>query len=101
MTLNSKNFSMKTIQWLVINKKGIRQVRSTKPNLGWDEIAVKINLEIPDQMFVRPSIEAKLEIKDVPNNAFNPSIIINTADLIEQQTGAKINFTVVNELDKK
>lgn len=92
---------MKTSQWLVINRKGIKQVRSSKPSLKFDELAVRINLEVPDQLFVRPTIEARLEIKDVPNNAYNPSIIIDTADLIEQQTGAKINFTVVNELDKK
>lgn len=88
---------MKAKEWLIINKNGIKSTRKTKPALDWDEIAVQINLEIPDELFKRPTIEARLEVKDVPNNAYNPEIIVNTASLIEQQTGAKINFTVVHE----
>ncbi len=86
---------MKAASWLIINKNGIKGVRKTKPFLEWNEIAVKVNLEIPNELFDRPTIEATLQVKDVPNNAYNPDIVINTAELIEQQTGAKINFTVV------
>jgi hypothetical protein len=85
---------MKVSQWLAINRRGITKVRKTKPDLGWDEIAVKIQLNIPDELFRRPTIEANLVIENVPNNAYNPDIIINTKELIEQQTGAKIDFTV-------
>lgn len=91
---------MKINQWLAINKNGITKVKKTKPALNWDEIAIKILLEIPDELFRRPIIDAHLEIKDVPNNAYNPEIIVNTKELIEQQTGAKINFTV-NEIPKE
>jgi len=88
---------MKIIQWLAINKNGITKVRKTKPDLDWNEIAVQLKLEIPDDIFKRPIIDAKLEVKDVPNNAYDTEIIVNTKELIEQQTGAKINFTVVRE----
>lgn len=88
---------MKIKQWLAISKSGITKVRKTKPDLDWNEIAVAIQLEIPDELFNRPIIDARLEIKDVPRNAFNPEIVVNTKELIEQQTGAKINFTVVHE----
>lgn len=88
---------MKIKQWLVINKNGITKFRKTKPDLDWNEIAVQITLEIPDELFMRPTIEARLQIVDVPNNAYDTEIIVNTKDLIEQQTGAKINFTVVRE----
>jgi len=90
---------MKVNNWLVIGKNGIRRTYKgkNKPSLDWDEIAVRLCLEIPDDLFRRPIIDAKLEVKDVPNNAYNPEIVINTADLIEQQTGAKINFRVVRE----
>lgn len=85
---------MKQSSWLIINKNGVKGVRKTRPALEWDEIAIKINLEIPKELFERPTIEATLEVKDVPNNAYRPDIVVNTAELIEQQTGAKINFTV-------
>jgi hypothetical protein len=92
---------MKESSWLVINKRGIKAVRKTRPALEWDEIAVKINLEIPKELFDRPTIEATLEVKDVPNNAYHPDIVVNTAELIEQQTGAKINFTVVQATEEE
>ena len=92
---------MITRQWLAINKNGIQRIRKTKPHLNWDEIAILIRINIPDDLFKRPQIEAKLIVQEVPNTVYNPEIIINTKDLIEQQTGAKIDFTVVHEEKKK
>lgn len=86
---------MKVAQWLAINKNGIVKVRKTKPFLEWNEVAIRLQLDIPDELFRRPTIDAILTVKDVPNNAYNPDIVINTQELIEQQTGAKINFTVI------
>ena len=87
---------MKFINWLIINKNGIKAVRRTKPALDYNEIAVKINLDIPKELFERPSIEATLKIDGVPNNAYKPDLIVNTVDLIEQQTGARIEFKVLD-----
>lgn len=80
--------------WLVINKNGIKSVRKSKPGLDWDEVAVKINIDVPKELFQRPTLEATLIVKDIPNNAYHPEVVIDTVALIEQQTGAKINFTV-------
>lgn len=86
---------MKIVNWLIIDKNGIKGTRKTKPDLKWNEIAVKINLEIPKELFERPSIEATIKIDEVPNVAYKPDLIINTKDLIEQQTGAKIDFKIL------
>lgn len=86
---------MKEISYLIIGKNGVRGVRKTKPSLGWDEIACKINLDVPDELFRRPHIEAILKIEDIANTVYNPEIIINTKELIEQQTGVKVNFKVI------
>jgi len=88
---------MKVIQWLAINKRGIVKIRKTKPSLEWNEIAFKLEIKVPDELFVRPHIEAILEIKDIPNVVNRPDIIINTKELIEQQTGAKIDFRVIED----
>ena len=87
---------MKFTNWLVINKNGIKTVRKSKPDLAYNEIACKIQLEIPRELFERPAIEATLKIDNVPNNVYNPDLIINTKELIEQQTGAKIDFRILN-----
>lgn len=92
---------MKVSNWLVIDRNGVKATRKTKPSLDWDEIAIKINLEIPNELFQRPTLEATVQVTDLPNNAYKPDVIIDTVDLIEQQTGAKINFTVVQATDEK
>ncbi len=86
---------MKFVNWLIINKNGIKGVRKTKPDLAYNEIACKIQLDVPKELFERPQIEAILKIDNIPNNACNPEIIVNTKDLIEQQTGAKIDFKIL------
>ena len=86
---------MKIVNWLILNRNGIKGVRKTKPDLAYNEIAVKINLDIPKELFERPLIEATLKIDNVPNCAYEPEIIINTKELIEQQTGAKVEFKVL------
>ncbi len=86
---------MRIESWLIVNPNGIKAVRKTKPYLEWNEIAIKINLDVPKELFQRPTLEATIEVKDLPNNAYQPEVVIDTVALIEQQTGAKINFTVV------
>ena len=90
---------MKTQAWLIIDKNGVKSVRKSRPALKWDELSICLDLEVPKELFARPTISARLEIKDIPNSSYSPELIINTAELIEQQTGAKINFTVVHETE--
>lgn len=85
---------MKVSNWLVINRNGVKTVRKSKPSLDWDEIAVKLNLEIPDELFRRPTIEASVKVTDVPNTVYQPDLIIASINDIEQQLGAKVNLTV-------
>lgn len=92
---------MKLTNWLIINKNGIKGVRKTKPDLAYNEIAVRINLDIPKELFERPQIEATIKIEEVPNNVYKPDLIINTKDLIEQQTGAKIDFKILPIEERK
>lgn len=88
------------VNWLIINKNGIKGVRRSKPDLAYNEIACKIQLDIPKELFERPQIEACLKIDNVPNMAYKPELIINTKELIEQQTGAKIEFKIISGDEK-
>lgn len=85
---------MKVSNWLIIDRKGIKATRKQKPALDWDEIAVKLNLEIPDELFRRPTIDATVKVTDVPNTAYEPTLIIDSIKDIEQQLGAKVQLTV-------
>lgn len=74
---------MRFVNWLIINKNGIKGVRKAKTDLAYNEIACKIQLDIPKELFERPKIEATLKIDNIPNNAYNPDIIINTKELLD------------------
>lgn len=89
---------MKEIAYLIIGKTGIRGVRKTKPDLKWDEVACRIELNVPDSLFERPQLEATIKVKEelLSPNYINPELIINTKELIEQQTGAKIDMKVIS-----
>lgn len=92
---------MRVTNWLIINKNGIKGVRKTKPDLAYNEIACRLQLDIPKELFERPQIEASLKIDNIPNDVFKPEIIVNTKDLIEQQTGAKIDFKILPTKEDK
>lgn len=85
--------------YLIIGKSGVRGTRKTKPPLKWDEISLKVNLDLPDILFQRPLIEAKITVDKemVLPETINPEIVINTKELIEQSTGCKIDFKVIRE----
>ena len=94
-SVKERNENMKIISWLIVNPNGVKSVRKSRPYLEWNEIAIKVNIDVPKELFERPTLEANIKVDELPNNAYKPEIVLDTVDLIEQQTGAKINFTVV------
>jgi len=91
---------MKSNCYLIIGKNGVRGFRKNKPDLNWDEISCKISLSIPDELFKRPHIQATIDVRDIPNTVYDPQLILNTKELIEQQTGAKIDFQIITPEDE-
>jgi len=83
--------------FLIIGRNGINGVRKSKPKLRWDEIAMKIHLDVPDELFDRPQLEATISVdpEKITPNTINPDLILNTKDLIEQAAGVKIDFKVI------
>ncbi len=88
---------MKEQAYLVIGSTGLRGVRKSKPRLNWDEISIRISLDIPDAMFKRPHVEAFIKVGEeaVRPNEISPEILINTKKLIEQETGMKIDLRIL------
>ena len=55
---------MKDNCYLVVKKSGITRMNKTPPSLGDDELAVKIDLVLPDNVFGKPRFEAKVELTE-------------------------------------
>lgn len=93
---------MRKIHYLTICPSGIRSVTKSRPNLRHNELCCRVVVDVPDILFQRPQLEATLTVKDIPKKEIDVDIILNTKELIEQQTGAKIDFKVIHaEEDEK
>lgn len=80
---------MKVKGFLIVGSNGSTRITKKRPGLDWDEIAIALDLEIPDQIFRKPHLSAEITI---PDEAAMPSVIDaavseNVRDAIEQATG--------------
>lgn len=66
----------------------------TKPSLSPNEIAVKIECEIPDQLFTRPELKFKIKVpkEAVPQREISAEVIGNVEDLIKQNMGFDVRL---------
>lgn len=71
--------------------------RKTKPDVGRDEIAIKLKLKLPASLFVRPTLAAEIGIEgDVPTIDLSPETVTSIQDVIRAQSGLDIELTVVD-----
>lgn len=93
---------MRVRHWLTINERGSARLTKSKPSLRWDEISILLELNIPDALFDRPRLEAKI---DIPKEAVGPdliniNVIENVKEAIEQAVGLDFSINVVkNEVE--
>jgi hypothetical protein len=95
---------MKTIVYLCVKKSEHRfdptfRVTKTKPNLDHNEIAVKIDLELPYALFTKPTLEAKVVVseKAVAPTVIEADVVNNVEQIIREQTGFTVKLSVVAE----
>lgn len=49
---------------IIVKKSGVTRMRKNAGYLNLGEIAVKINIEIPDSAFITPTFSAKLKLDE-------------------------------------
>lgn len=75
---------MKVEGYLIIgNNKSCRFVKS-RVGLNWNEISVKVNIELPDSLFRRPMLEANIKLDGEFEHKFDMEIQKNLQDIINQ-----------------
>ena len=89
---------MKTQFYLVVNRSGSVKTYKNRPGLNWDEVAVQMNLALPDALFQKPQIQAFIEVKD---DKLSPLLIDaetsdNIRDAIEAVSGMEVRLEIVN-----
>jgi len=94
---------MKTETWLAINSNGSVRTRKTKPALYIDEIAIKINVEVPDALFSKPHLEASITVpkEAAMQDVLTADVVENARDAIETSTGLNFVVKVVKEMEEE
>ena len=71
---------MKEEAYLIIGPRGITGLRKTKPHLNWNEISLRLYLDIPDAMFKRPHVEAIIRVNEeaIKTQKISPEVLIHT-----------------------
>ena len=88
---------MNMSRYLIVNEHGRARITKSRPSLAMDEIAIRLELVLPNSLFKKPLIEGIIVVDEKAVTPLNltPEILINTAQMIEQSTGMKIQLSVV------
>ena len=75
------------------------RVSKNKPDIGSDEVAVKLNISIPNSLFLKPSLEFNISI---PEDAailppIDSEVTDNLAEILTGQLGQKVHLIVSGE----
>lgn len=87
---------MKISGYLIVTSNGSAKFVKKYPDLNFNEVAVGVNLELPDRIFERPVLNATIT---VPDNAVLPyQIPVEVRDEIEAALasveGAEVKLTI-------
>ncbi len=85
--------------WLVVNDCAHLRVVKSNPGLRCNEIAVQMNLELPDTLFTKPEISATIKVaEDQRPKVISPEIVTNIEQAIKQHTGIEVKLKIENPL---
>lgn len=87
---------MKISFYLIVNSKGSVKTTKGRPGLDWDEISMKVNLELPNALFSKPQLSADIKIPDeaASPTELNADVIENVRQAIEQAAGMEVRLSI-------
>lgn len=79
------------------------RLTKTAPRLNVGEIAVKVKVDLPKELFERPMLEANITVpkESVPKSIIDATVQDNVEKVIKEVTGAEIKFTLVDTTEEK
>ena len=94
---------MKINRYLIVgkrrNSKPTARLTVTTPALESHEIAVKISLDIPEELFTKPQLEATIKVPEDSINSpvIEAGVIDNIKEIVSKQLGIDLNIGVVED----
>jgi len=83
---------MKDTVYLVVSPRGIDRMRKRDFDLRFNEVAVRVTIEIPDAVFRKPIMDCYLKVgpEDVKVPEIAAEMLTSAQELLEEHWGAKI-----------
>lgn len=88
---------MKTTFYLTVKRTGTVKTTKGRPGLDWDEVAIQMNITLPDALFKKPQLQAEVTIPDeaaIPQ-LISAETISNVKEAIEQASGMEVKIQLV------
>ena len=92
---------MKIERYLIVGKKRHQKASArlsvNAPALDSHEVAVKISLDIPEDLFIKPQLEASIQ---VPSDSVNKpvieaDVIDNIQEIVSRELGIDLNIGIL------
>ncbi len=92
---------MKIEKWLIINSKGAANLKVNKPRLASNEIAMQINIEVPDALFNKPVLVASIKVDDsaAASSLIESVVYDNVQEIIEETTGLNFDISIKSKTE--
>lgn len=78
---------------------GSLKITKTRPSTDRDEIAIALDLDIPDSLFIKPVLQASISVPEGSphGGTITADIANNIAEVIQQQTGFSVRVSAEQE----
>lgn len=88
---------MRLDRYLVVSSSRRCRITKKKPALESDEVLISLCLELPDALFKKPIVQARVQIGDgaVTPAEISAEVLLNTKELIERGTGLRVELVPV------
>lgn len=87
--------------YLVVRQKGYSSLGARlgthAPSLDKGEVAIKLNVQLPETLFAKPQLQATVRIPESAVSApvIDATVLDNVKEVLEQQTGMNITLRLV------
>lgn len=81
---------MKLTKWLVVNHKGSARLTARKPKLSSNEVAIQLQLEVPDAIFKKPTFSVVVQLADGTSPDLTKVDVHAMQEAIEGVTGFNV-----------
>lgn len=88
---------------MIVSRKGTPKIRKTKPDLSRNEVAIKLNLNLPDSLFTQPILQANVEIdkSQVATYPLDTEVAQSIKDAVLQSTGMDLSIQILDPNEGK